>query len=70
MAEGDVTISVTFTKAQWDRIIAASGYIKGGWSIAPSTSTIDAAFIAAYWKEGLSQMVKDYELSLKTTDDF
>ena len=66
----DTTITVTFTEAQWNRIIAASGHIKGGWSVAPSESTIDADFIADYWKDGISAMVKTHELSLKTTDDF
>ena len=70
MAEGDVTITVTFTEAQWDRVEAASGYIKGGLSVNPSSATIDANFLSTYWKELISNKVKAYELSLKTTDDF
>ena len=66
----DTTITVTFTEAQWARVEAASGYIKGGLSVVPSTATIDADFLSAYWKDLISNKVKSYELSLKTTDDF
>tara|TARA_R100000808_G_scaffold25042_1_gene60770 strand:+ start:41 stop:253 length:213 start_codon:yes stop_codon:yes gene_type:complete len=70
MAEGDVTVSITFSEAQWDRIEAASGHIKGGWELNPAETTVDANYLATHWKNELSTIVKNYELSLKTTDDF
>jgi len=66
----DTTITVTFTEAQWDRIVIASNYIKGNWEIGPFSSTIDADYLSTHWKNEISTIVKNYELSLKTTDDF
>ena len=66
----DTTITVTFTEAQWARIVAASNYVKGNWELGPFTTTIDADYLATHWKNELSTIVKNYEMSLKTTDDF
>jgi hypothetical protein len=60
----DVTVS--FTDAQWTRIVAASRHIK-----APNeTGNVDASYLAAKWKEEISSAVKHYEESLLSTDDF
>jgi len=66
----DTTITVTFTEAQWNRVVAASNFIKGGWEIGLLSSTIDADYLSTHWKNEISTVVKNYELSLKTTDDF
>ena len=41
----DTTITITFTEAQWARVVAASNHIKGGWEIGPISSTIDANYL-------------------------
>jgi len=62
----DTTITVTFTEAQWTRIVAASAHIKS----VGETGNIDADYLATRWATEMSDKVKNYELSIKTTDDF
>ncbi len=60
----DVTVS--FTDAQWTRVVAASRLIK-----APNeTGDVDAAYLSNKWKEETSSSVKEHEKSLLSTDDF
>ena len=59
----DVTVS--FTDAQWARIVAASSFI-----IRIDEGTVDAAKLAAKWKAQVTDHVKSYEESLLSTDDF
>ena len=59
----DVTVS--FTDAQWARIVAASSYI-----INPADGTVDATKLAAKWKALETDNVKAYERSKATVDDF
>jgi len=62
----DTTITVTFTEAQWTRIVAASSYIKG-----PSGSgNVDADFFKTMWKENLTNQVKAYEKDQASIADF
>ena len=61
----DVTVS--FTDAQWTRIVAASSWIKNG----PGESgDVDADYLAAKWKSQLSEDVKGYEKDQASVDDF
>lgn len=59
----DVTVS--FTDAQWTRIVAASSYI-----LRPDEGTVDATKLAAKWKAQVTDHVKSYEESLLSTDEF
>jgi len=59
----DVTVS--FTDAQWARVVAASSFI-----IRTDEGTVDAAKLAAKWKALETGNVKAYEESLLSTDDF
>ena len=60
----DVTVS--FTDAQWVRVVAASSNIK-----APNeTGAVDAAYLAAMWLKDVSHQVRMYEENLVTADDF
>jgi hypothetical protein len=63
----DVTIS--FTDAQWTRIVAASAYIKGA-DVLDSPGNVTADYLAASWKESLSTKVKQYEQEQASVDDF
>tara|TARA_R110002020_G_scaffold245330_1_gene459045 strand:- start:51 stop:236 length:186 start_codon:yes stop_codon:yes gene_type:complete len=58
-------VTVTFTDAQWARIVAASSFI-----IRQDEGTVDATKLAAKWKAQTSTNVKAYEESILTTDDF
>jgi hypothetical protein len=58
-------ITVSFTDAQWTRIVAASSYI-----IRMDEGTVDATKLAAKWKALETDNVKAYEESLLSTDDF
>ena len=60
----DVTVS--FTDAQWTRIVAASSRIKR----TDEPGDIDAAYLIAYWTEQVASWVKAYEESKVTADDF
>ena len=59
----DITIS--FTDAQWNRVVAASSYI-----LRLDEGTVDATKLAAKWKAQVTDHVKSYEESLLSTDDF
>ena len=60
----DVTIS--FTDAQWTRIVAASVYIKR----IDETGNIDASYLSTLWKNQTSEWVKAYEKQKTTIEDF
>ena len=66
----DTTITVTFTEAQWNRVVAASNFIKGGWEIGLLSSTIDADYLSTHWKNEISAIVQNYEKSQASVDDF
>jgi len=59
----DVTVS--FTDAQWARIVAATSYI-----IRDDEGVVDATKLAAKWKAQVTDWVKAYEESKVTADDF
>jgi hypothetical protein len=59
----DVTVS--FTDAQWARIVAATSYI-----IRDDEGVVDATKLAAKWKAQVADWVKAYEESKVTADDF
>ena len=61
----DITIS--FTDAQWARIVAASASIKG---VHDGGGDVDAAYLAAKWKSDATSDVITYEKSQLSTDDF
>ena len=58
-------ITVTFTDAQWTRIVAASTFI-----LPIAAGTVDAAKLAAKWKELETSNVKAYEQANASVDDF
>ena len=61
----DVTVS--FTDAQWTRIVAASSWIKNG----PGESgDVDEAYLANKWKAQISGQVKEYERQQASIEDF
>ena len=60
----DVTVS--FTDAQWTRIVAASAYIKRN----DEVGDVDEDYLVAYWKGQVSSWVKAYEESTITADEF
>ena len=59
----DVTVS--FTEAQWTRVVAASSYV-----LRMDEGTVDATKLAAKWKAQVTDHVKSYEESLLAADDF
>ena len=59
----DVTVS--FTDAQWTRIVAASTYI-----IREDEGTVNAAKLAVKWKALETDNVKAYEKANASIDDF
>ena len=59
-------ITVSFTDAQWTRIVAASTHIKG----VGATGDIDANYLSTRWKKQISDYVQDYEKSQASVDDF
>jgi len=59
----DVTVS--FTDAQWTRIVAATSYI-----MKDDEGTVDATKLATMWKGQVTDWVKAYEESRVTADDF
>jgi len=59
----DVTVS--FTDAQWTRIVAASSYI-----LKLDEGTVDATKLAAKWKVQVTDNVKSYEESQLSADEF
>jgi hypothetical protein len=59
----DVTVS--FTDAQWARIVAATTFI-----IREDQGVVDATKLAAKWKDQATAWVKAYEVSVASLDDF
>ena len=59
-------ITVSFTDAQWTRIVAASTHIKG----VGETVDIDANYLSTRWKQQISDYVQDYEKSQASVDNF
>ena len=62
----DTTITVTFTEAQWTRVVAASSYIKGPMG----SGNVDADFFSTLWKENLTNQVKAYEKDQASSAEF
>ena len=58
-------VTVTFTDAQWTRIVAASSSIKR----ADESGDVDAAYLAALWKDAVSSWVTAHE-SVQSTSEF
>lgn len=58
-------ITVSFTDAQWTRIVAASSAI-----LFPANQTVDAAKLAAKWKTEITNSVKSYEHENASVDNF
>tara|TARA_B100000519_G_scaffold192336_1_gene193668 strand:+ start:187 stop:375 length:189 start_codon:yes stop_codon:yes gene_type:complete len=59
-------ITVSFTDAQWTRIVAASTHIKG----VGETGDIDANYLSTRWKKQMGDYVQDYEKSQASVDNF
>jgi hypothetical protein len=59
----DVTVS--FTDAQWARVVAATTFI-----IREDQGVVDATKLAAKWKEQATAWVKAYEQTQASVDDF
>ena len=59
----DVTVS--FTDAQWTRIVAASSFI-----LRIDEGAVDATKLAAKWKALETDNVKAYEKAQASTDEF
>jgi|TARA_R110002020_G_scaffold433749_1_gene643844 hypothetical protein len=61
----DVTVS--FTDAQWARIVAASSNIKDSIN---DTGNVDANYLATKWKTEVTRLVQAYERQQASIDDF
>jgi len=61
----DVTVS--FTDAQWTRIVAASSHIK---DVFDGSGDVDEAFLATKYKRWTESIVKSYEKKQASIDDF
>lgn len=59
----DVTVS--FTDAQWTRIVAATKFI-----MREDEEVVDADKLATMWKNQVTAWVKAYEVSIASLDDF
>jgi len=59
----DVTVS--FTDAQWTRIVAATTFI-----MRDDDGVVDATKLAARWKAQVTSHVKAYEVSIASLDEF
>ena len=59
----DVTVS--FTDAQWTRVVAASSAI-----IREDEGIVDATKLAAKWKDMVTKWVKEYERKQASISDF
>ena len=60
-------ITVSFTDAQWTRIVAASSFIKNS----PGDSgEVDASYLATKWKAQISGQVKEHERQQASIEDF
>ena len=60
-------ITVSFTDAQWTRIVAASSVIK---MATREDGDVDAAYLIRLWKDEIALQVKQYEESRVTADEF
>jgi len=60
-------ITVSFTDAQWTRIVAASSTIK---LATREDGDVDAAYLVNMWKAEIALSVKQYEESRVTADSF
>ena len=60
-------ITVSFTDAQWTRIVAASSVIK---MATRESGDVDAAYLIKIWKDEIALQVKQYEESRVTADEF
>ena len=60
-------ITVSFTDAQWTRIVAASPRIK---MATRESGDVDAAYLIKIWKDEIALQVKQYEESRVTADEF
>ena len=60
-------ITVSFTDAQWTRIVAASSAIRMG---TLTSGDVDAAYFIKIWKDEVAHQVKQYEESRVTADEF
>jgi len=60
----DVTIS--FTDAQWARLVTASSYIKR----IDESGDIDTSYLSTLWKNQVSEWVQAYEKQKTTIEDF
>jgi len=58
-------VTVTFTDAQWTRIVAASSAI-----IRSDEGTVDATNLAAKWKQQVTDSVTEYERKQASIADF
>ena len=58
-------ITVSFTDAQWTRIVAATSYI-----MRDDEGVVDATKLAAMWKNQVTDWVKAYETANASLDDF
>ena len=61
----DVTVS--FTDAQWDRVVAAAANKRG---VFGGSGDVDEAFLATKYKTWTESIVKDYEKDQASVDDF
>ena len=59
-------VTMTFTDAQWTRVIAATSSIKR----VDESGDIDAEYLANRFKTMVSEWVTEHEKNQKTTDDF
>ena len=59
-------VIVSFTDAQWTRVVAASSNIK----LPNEAGAVDEAYLAALWLGDISHQVKSYEENLVTADTF
>ena len=60
-------ITVSFTDAQWTRIVAASPVIK---LATRESGDVDAAYLVNIWKAEIALSVKQYEESRVTANEF
>ena len=60
-------ITVSFTDAQWARIVAASSIIK---LATREDGDVDAAYLVNMWKAEIALSVKEYEESRVTAANF
>tara|TARA_B100002019_G_C21264279_1_gene598522 strand:- start:2205 stop:2396 length:192 start_codon:yes stop_codon:yes gene_type:complete len=60
-------ITVSFTDAQWTRIVAASSHLKDVFDVG---GDVDEAFLATKYKRWTESIVKSYEKKQASVDDF